>query len=364
MLDDLELRIAVIFGGMSLEHEVSVMSGKCVMDALSKAGHTVGPVHINKSGEWRVNTGRKFRTAVDGLRLLAKQEVDCAFLALHGANGEDGRIQGLLDLLTIPYTGSGCAASALAMDKTNSKTVVSAAGIHVAPSLTFDVNEWQKEKGRLSTIREHLAFPLVVKAPCQGSSRGLAIVSSPKKLKEVVEEIMPVERRVMIEAFVEGREFTCSVLDFAGYESPEALAVTEIRPVKSKFFDYHAKYTPGATEEITPAPIDDALAQRIADMACNAHYVLGCESWSRSDFILGPDGPVWLEINTLPGLTETSLFPQAAAYRGIAYEELIQLLILDALVRRGPDAEFIPGRYVSATPQDPAQSVDRNMKEK
>ncbi|NLN92945.1 MAG: D-alanine--D-alanine ligase [Candidatus Hydrogenedens sp.] len=349
MSNPLSLRIAVIYGGMSLEHEISLMSGAGVIDALTEKGHEVIGVLINKQGEWQVGA-HEFLRPEKALQLLVQAEIDCAFLALHGANGEDGRIQGLLDLLDIPYTGSGCASSALAMDKINAKTVVAAAGVPVAAQLCFDAAEWDEEKDELSTIHECLQFPVVVKAPCQGSSRGLAIVSSDEELKEAVAAILPLERRIMIEQFIEGREFTCSVLDLLGGPGIEALAVTEIRPVESDYFDYHAKYTPGATEEITPAPVEASCGEAMEAMACTAHQALGCSSWSRSDFILGPDGPVWLEVNTLPGLTATSLFPQAAAYRGIAYASLIQLLVLDGLVRRGPEADFVPGKLVMDGP--------------
>lgn len=353
MANPLSLRIAVIYGGMSLEHEISLMSGDGVIDALNECGHDVISVLISKRGEWQVGA-HEFMAPEKALQLLVNARIDCAFLALHGANGEDGRIQGLLDLLNIPYTGSGCASSALAMDKINAKTIVTAAGVRVAPQLSFDPLQWEKEKQDLPTVREQLTFPMVVKAPCQGSSRGLAIVASEEELKEAVETILPLEQRVMIEQFIEGREFTCSVLDLMGSPGIEALAVTEIRPVDSAFFDYHAKYTPGATEEITPAPVDAAVNEAMEEMACIAHEALGCSSWSRSDFILGPDGPVWLEVNTLPGLTATSLFPQAAAYRGIPYASLIQLLVLDGLVRRGPDADFVPGKLVTEEDDPPA----------
>lgn len=334
MSDIPSLRIAVLKGGMSLEHEISLLSAQGVEAALESLGYDVVPVLITRTGEWQVE-GRKKEPALDGLKRLKKSGADCVFLALHGANGEDGRIQGLLDLLNMPYTGSGCSASALAMDKPLAKTVVAAAGVQVAPHLCFTPSLWQKEKRKLPTISKALSFPMVVKAPCQGSSCGLAIVANEKELAQAIEEIMPMEQRVMVENFVKGREFTCAVLDLIGSNAMEALAVTEIRPITSAFFDYHAKYTPGATEEITPAPLRAAVTKAIGVMACAAHAALGCSSWSRSDFILGPDGPVWLEVNTLPGLTPTSLFPQAAAYRGIDYSKLIHLLILDALVRRG-----------------------------
>ena len=320
-------------GGCSLEHEVSLRSGQGVAKALRNNGHHVVDITILKDGRWLLPESDS-APVLDALVRMQSLSLDCIFLALHGPNGEDGRMQGLLDMLGYPYTGSGCAASALAIDKPRAKDVVCAAGVPVAPKFCVTQAEWQQDPvGILNRTLDTMGFPVVLKAPCQGSSCGMAIPHSEHEFIRDMNEVMPLEGFVMIEAFVKGLEVTCSVLDTINGQGPRALPVTEIRPEQSAFFDYYSKYTPGATREITPARIGAALTARIQELSVAAHVALGCCSWSRSDFILAEEGPVWLEVNTLPGLTETSLFPQAAAAVGISYEQLILMLTEDALAR-------------------------------
>ncbi|MFA7691617.1 MAG: D-alanine--D-alanine ligase [Candidatus Hydrogenedentes bacterium] len=325
--------VAVLMGGLSLEHEVSLRSGEGVAAALLAMGYRVIKITICKDGRWQLGAEPPM-SVFKGLRLLETEHVDCVFIALHGTYGEDGRIQGLLDVLGFPYTGSGCAASALCMDKSRSKDVVAASGVSTALKFCVTLSEWQERPQQvINRSMDLMGFPVVLKAPCQGSSCGLAIVQNEDEFTRNMNEILLLEGLVMVEAYITGLEVTCSVLDTIQAGSPQALPVTEIRPKESSFFDYYSKYTPGATREITPAQIGESLTQQVQEQAVAAHTSLGCQSWSRSDFIIGEKGPVWLEVNTLPGLTETSLFPQAAAEAGISYNELVCMLTEDAMDR-------------------------------
>ena len=300
-------------GGMSSEHEVSLRSGTGVVNALRGKGHEVLPVTIGRDGLWDFGNASPlpFSAAVPR---LAEIGPDCVFIALHGGPGEDGRMQGLLDLMNLPYTTSGSMASALGMDKIRAKAVVAAAGVRVARQMVMDASEWRQDRaGLLARLRSDFGSPCVIKAPCQGSSCGMAINNDEATLATDIDAIMAVEGRVLVEEYIRGVEVTCAVLDVAPGATPRALPLTEIRPRKSAFFDYQEKYAADGAEEITPARVSEEVAGMVSEMAVTAHRVIGCTVWSRSDFMIGPQGPVWIEINTVPGLTETSLFPKAAA---------------------------------------------------
>lgn len=322
--------VAVLMGGQSTEHEVSLRSGAGVVAALGRRGYKAVPVVIAMSGEWLFpgETPRSFHDAVARLDALRP---DCVFIALHGGAGEDGRMQGLLDLMGLPYTGSGCAASALAMDKVRAKALVESAGVRVAKQIVLDAADWAGNRsGCLERIRRDIGLPCVIKAPCQGSSCGMAITFDGARLEEDLDTVMAVEGRLMVEEYIRGREVTCAVLD-AEPAGARALPLTEICPKTAAFFDYTAKYTPGASEEITPARVPEETAAAIGAMSLAVHRAIGCAGWSRSDFLIDENGPLWLEVNTVPGLTETSLFPQAAAAVGIVYDELMELFVAAVL---------------------------------
>ena len=328
--------VAVFMGGVSTEHDVSLRSGKGVTRALQTMGHVPIPVKIGQDGVWHLDS-RAFDDPLAALAHLKSLSPDCVFIALHGGFGEDGHIQALLDWVAIPYTGSGSMACGLALDKVRAKAVAQSAGVPVSRHVAFDIRSWRGDSAEaIRLVRDVVGFPCVIKAPCQGSSVGLAMCPDESQLAGHVEAILPIEGRVMVEQYIAGREITCAVLDASEDGSLLPLPLTEIRPKRSAWFDYEAKYTPGACDEITPAPVDETARCKIAELAVLAHEALGCAGWSRSDFILREDGtPVWLEINTVPGLTETSLFPQAAAAAGISYELLVDLFVRDA-IRRGP----------------------------
>jgi D-alanine-D-alanine ligase len=330
-----KVHVAVLMGGMSSEHDVSLVSGSNVAERLDRDAFDVTPVMISRDGLWSF-PGDAPVDIFDAVRELKARRVDCAFIALHGAYGEDGRLQGFLDLLGIPYTSSGCMGSGLAMDKLRSKAVAAQAGIPVAAHCTMTAAEWRADRdGVLEGIRAKCGFPCVIKSPCQGSSVGLAIPREPEAFAEAIESVFAYGDIVMVEQYVAGIEVTCAVLDEVPGQRPVALPVTEICPLTADFFDYHAKYTEGASTETTPARIAPELTRRIQDLAVLAHEAVGCGIWSRSDFIIGPDGPVWLEVNTTPGMTPTSLYPQAAAAVGISYSELIGRFVMAALARKG-----------------------------
>jgi len=318
-------------GGMSSEHEVSMASGRKVVECLDQDAFAVTPVVITRDGRWAFPETQPVGI-VDALPELRRREVDCVFVALHGPFGEDGRLQGLLDLLGIPYTCSSCAASALAMDKLRSKAVVRDAGLRTPVDFAFSRADWEADpasvQARVATV---VGYPCVVKSPCQGSSVGMAIPTDERAFGDCLPDVFQYGDDVMVEAFLSGTEVTCAVLDVTPGEAPRALPVTEIRPLTASFFDYEAKYTPGATDEITPAEISPELTAQVQDMAVRAHRLIGCGIWSRSDFMIDEEGPAWIEVNTVPGLTHTSLYPQAAAAAGISYGELLTLFVEGAM---------------------------------
>jgi len=329
-----KLHVAVLSGGMSAEHEVSLVSGEMAAKHLLEGGYDVTEILVRRDGLWQAPSAGEMPLP-DGLRYLRQREVDCVFIALHGPFGEDGRIQGMLDLAGIPYTGSGCAASALAMEKVHSKAVARDAGIRVAEQLVVGRREWREGGTKIITrIAEILGLPCVIKCPSQGSSIGMSIPKSEADVLDAMAKLFELETPLLIEQYLRGIEVTCGVLDIHNKMAPRALPVTEIAPKSAEFFDYQSKYTPGATEEITPARISDEEARLVQEASVRAHEAIGCSGFSRSDFIIVGGTPYWLEVNTIPGLTPTSLFPQAAAAAGISFTEFVGLLVEDGIVRQ------------------------------
>lgn len=325
-------RVAVFMGGVSFEHDVSLSSGRGVLAALDPGKYMGVPVVIGRDGQWSVEEGEPV-PAWQGIAALHALGVDCVFIALHGPNGEDGRMQGLLDILGLPYTGSGCAASALAMDKIRCKAVVSSQGIRVANHIALDADTWEADpEAIVDAVRRDIGFPCVVKAARGGSSVGTSVPDSEAAFWDAVALTLKHDDGVLVERLIVGREVTCGVLDVEPGGFLRSLPVTEIIPnTKGDFWTYEDKYTPGATLEVTPAELPPALTTQVMDMAAHVHEIVGCRGWSRSDFIIDAQGPVWLEVNTVPGLTPTSLYPQAAAAAGISYSEMVSLFIERAL---------------------------------
>ena len=265
------------------------------------------------------------------VRGAGERRIDVAFVAIHGAWGEDGTLQGMLELLGIPYVGSGVLASALAMDKVMAKVVLRASGIDVPRGLAVDAATMARDPGHAARAAEAIGYPLVVKPVSQGSSFGITMVEDAGSLEAAIDEALRYDDRALVEERLRGTELTVGVIG----NEPELLAlpVIEIVP-KREFFDYRAKYDPELSDEICPARIPDALARQAQDLATAAHRALGCRDLSRSDLISTPSGRlVVLEVNTIPGMTANSLVPKAAQAAGISFPELCDRLITLALER-------------------------------
>ncbi len=323
-----ELRVAVLMGGPSSEHDVSMSSGRQVLAVLPGALEVV----IQRDALWRV--GGALQPSIGSAIDAVADQADVVFIALHGPFGEDGTVQGLLDSAGLSYVGSGVAASSLAMDKIRTKQIYRAAGL---PTPDFEVLRARGFDGQAAALAaERIGLPAVVKQSCNGSSFGVSFPKTQAELLETAKQITSEGGEVLLEAYIKGQELTCAVLDSEVSGLAEALPVTEIKlDTRFEFFDYEAKYTPGAAEEITPARIMDALRDEVQSLALRAHEVLGCRDMSRTDFILDAQGCLQiLETNTIPGLTGTSLLPQAAEAAGISFAQLVARLVANAALRR------------------------------
>lgn len=295
-------RVAVLMGGPSAEREVSLNSGRTAAAALRRAGWNASEVEVDSAGDFSL-----------------PENCAVAFIALHGRFGEDGTVQQMLEERGVIYTGSGPAASALAMDKTLAKRKFVEAGIPTP--------RWVVVERDLRPAGDW-PLPAVVKPAREGSSVGISIVENAAELNEACLQAWHHDDRLLVEEYVRGREFTVGIL------GDRALPVIEIR-TGHKFFDYRAKYTTGAAEEIVPAPVDALTAARMQDWARRAHDCLGCRDMSRVDVMMDEAGNLFvLEVNTIPGLTPNSLLPKAAAAAGLSFQDLCDRIVALALVRR------------------------------
>ena len=343
------VNVAVVMGGTSTEHDVSLNSGKNVCNALDKSKFNVKPVIIDKEGHWLVAPdwmhadsefhgfppGVRQHTASSALSLLFQAGIDIVFIALHGPGGEDGLIQGFFETARMPYTASGVLGNAVGMDKILSKMVYLQNGILTPGYLkkrSFNVSA-QVDK-MVEEIVATLGLPCVPKVSNQGSSHNVGIASTKAELREMLLKFSQNGPEVLVEEFIKGTELTCAVINKPGEKESIALPPTELVPVSSEFFDYHAKYTPGATEEITPARVSPEITARVQEIAVRCHDLLHCGGMSRTDMMLRGDEIYVIETNTIPGLTKTSLIPQAAAKVGIAFPELLEMQILWGLEQR------------------------------
>ena len=301
-----KITIALLSGGISSEREVSLNSGNQVFEALDREKY-----HI-----------RRYDPKTDLKKLVTDApEIDAALIILHGPYGEDGTVQGLLELLGIPYQGAGVLGSALAMNKLAAKQMYEKAGLPVPPYSVI-------RKGQMPDVQkleEHPGFPLVIKPVSGGSSIGMSIVRSPNALNGALEKGFSYDHTLLAEAYIRGVEVTGGVI---GNDEPEALPLVEIIPGTGyEFFNYEAKYQPGASKEICPARVDESLTLKVQEWAVAAHKALFCKGYSRTDFILRDQEICVLETNTIPGMTKTSLLPQAAKAAGIGFSELLDKLI-------------------------------------
>lgn len=327
------MKIAVLFGGDSMERDVSIASAAQVVAALRSRGHEVVAYDSGRGRLTAADEQHLFERKIDS-RPPEKSEVmslptvvsapdladvDLVFLAMHGGSGEDGTVQALLDLAGIPYTGTGKLGSALGWDKDVAKRLFLAAGVPTP--------DWLMAPVSTSLAAQRLGFPLIVKPNGQGSTVGLTLVRTPPELEPAIEHAFSFDSEVMLERYIEGRELTVGILD------DKPLAVGEIIPATGPIFDYAAKYQTGGAEEIFPADLTAEQTERIQELALRVHRALKLETYSRVDFRMDDDGFWCLEVNTLPGLTEASLLPRAAAAVGIGFAELCERICHGALER-------------------------------
>lgn len=300
-------RIGVLMGGTSSEREVSVRSGLAIYQALQELGYN----------SVLIDAGR------DIVNVLKKEKVRFAFIALHGGTGENGAIQGLLEVLEIPYTGSGVLASALAMDKEASKKIFAYHGLPVAPFVVINKEELRQKGGAppAELPVPHFGLPWVVKPASEGSSVGVSIVRAEDGLMPALENAFSYTRRALVEKFIEGKEVHIGIL------GSRVLGGVEVRP-SQEFYNYEAKYTSGLTEYIIPPQIEEAVYERAKETALKAHMALGCSGASRVDLRIDESGtPYVLEVNTIPGMTTTSLLPKIARSAGLSFNDLIEEMI-------------------------------------
>ncbi len=316
-MDSERPRVSVVMGGPSAEHAISLKSGQGVVAALAHRGWPVAPVVIPHD--------ITIEAASLSVRLaLERSGADVVFIALHGPFGEDGTIQQICEDLHLAYSGSGPQASRLGLDKVESRKRFEQHGLAVPRWRLLDP---QDEGGIIDAITR-LGFPVVVKPTNQGSSLGVSLAANHGQLQEAVAEAARYDARILLEEFVRGREMTVGIV------GQEPLPVVEIKPAEP-FFDYTAKYTPGRTTYLVPAPLEEGLTRRVQAAGRRAHEALGCRHFSRADLIMRDGGePVVLEVNTIPGLTATSLLPKAAACVGLSYDALCERLVLMAIASR------------------------------
>ncbi|MCZ6636020.1 MAG: D-alanine--D-alanine ligase [bacterium] len=351
-----KIRVAVLFGGKSAEHEVSLQSARNIVDAIDKDKYEVTLIGIHKSGQWFLNDGAKLMlpeaneqglaevkdsTALVTLMPESKGElmrpfdsssvgtVDVVFPILHGPMGEDGTVQGLLKLADVPFVGAGVLGSAVGMDKDVMKRLIRDAEI---PTSDFVVlHRFQAVEANFDSIQSQLGLPLFVKPANMGSSVGVSKVEDEAGFRAALKEAFQFDSKILIEEFIEGREVECSVL---GNENPIVSVVGEVLPTHD-FYSYEAKYLDenGAVLKI-PAQLPKETVKRIQEVAIHTFQVLCCEGMARADFFLRPDGEVMVnEINTIPGFTRISMYPKLWEASGISYSELIDRLIQLAMER-------------------------------
>ena len=311
------MKVAVLKGGSSLEREVSLRSAARVEDAVDSLGHEAVAIDVGS----------------DLVARLREERPDVVFIALHGPGGEDGTVQELLEILDLPYTGPGVAACAVCMDKVAAKHGMRAAGIPTPDWAAFNATAF-RELGAADTLEEieaRLGFPLVVKPASQGSSLGVEFASAREEVPQALVAAFSYDDRVLLERYVQGRELAVSVLD------GEALPIVEAIPREEDFFNFEARYEIGRTDYACPANLTDEETRRVQQLATGTYETLGCSGFARVDLMLGDDGPQVLEVNAIPGLTDTSLFPMAAEAAGIEFTQLVERILASA--RERPTSE-------------------------
>ncbi len=345
-------RVAIICGGRSSEHEISCTSAGGVLSAIDRTLYDPVVIGITRAGKWVLipeghelsiksgvlpvvpEDGKPVSISPAGFAVDGKSlGIEIVFPVLHGPYGEDGTIQGLLEIADIPFVGSGVLASAVAMDKSFAKPIFAAYGIKVVEGLVIRKSEWKSNQESISAEVAKLGYPVFVKPARGGSSRGTTKVKSAKDLAAAVEEAHRFDPKAMVESAVIGREIECAVLEIDGKPKASIVGQIEIDP-KFEFYDFEAKYLDGATSITLPAPIGDDVTLQIQSKAVEAFISLGCSGLARVDFFLTTSGEVIInELNTMPGFTATSVFPKMWAASGVGYKEVITHLLVSALTR-------------------------------
>jgi D-alanine-D-alanine ligase len=312
------MKVAVLKGGSSLERGVSLRSAARVEDALCALGHEAVGIDVGQ----------------DLVGRLREDGPDIAFIALHGPGGEDGTVQELLEILDLPHTGPGVAACALCMDKVAAKHAIRATGIPTPDWAAFNATAF-RELGAADTLDEieaRLGFPLVVKPASQGSSLGVEFAAARDEVPQALVAAFSYDDRVLLERYVKGRELAVSVL------GTDPLPIVEAIPREEDFFNFEARYEIGRTDYVCPAELADDQTRSVQELATRTYETLGCSGFARVDLILGADGPQVLEVNAIPGLTDTSLFPMAAEAAGIDFTSLVERILASARVRPTSEA--------------------------
>ncbi|MGY1438254.1 D-alanine--D-alanine ligase family protein [Streptomyces reniochalinae] len=363
-------RVAVVFGGRNSEHQISVLTAGAVLGAIDRDKYEVLPIGITADGRWALAADDPARMAIDGRSLpsveqLAESdtggvllpvspasrevvhtepgqvpktlgEVDVVFPVLHGPYGEDGTLQGMLDLAGVPYVGAGVLASAVGMDKEYMKRVFTSFGLPVGPYVTVRPREWERDpaaaRKKIVDFAAEQGWPVFVKPARAGSSMGITKVGGLGELDEAVEVARRHDPKIIVESLLRGREIECGVLEFE--EGPRASVPAEIPPVSEHdFYDFEAKYIDSASG-IVPAPLTEAQTARVRELAVAAFEAASCEGLVRADFFLCEDGEFVInEINTMPGFTPISMYPRMWQETGVGYPELVDRLIQAALTR-------------------------------
>lgn len=306
-------KVAILFGGPSSEHEVSISSAKNILENIDRELFDVLEVFITKECLYEIE-GKSY-SEKDGLEEIKKRKVDVVFPIIHGAYGEDGVLQKKLEEINIPFIGSSSKVSSLSIDKNQTNLILNTNGILIPKSFVITKNN----------IEHNCNYPIIVKPIDEGSSVGLSKFKNAIDFKSSLDKVFKKHDEMLAQEFIEGREFTCGIIE--KHKEVIPLVATEVILTKGEMFDYDAKYTLGGCEEVTPAKIDEETMKRIQSLAVNCHNVMGCKSLSRTDMILKENNLYVLEINTIPGMTKTSFIPAEASACGYSMKELITILI-------------------------------------
>jgi len=337
-IDKSVTKIAILCGGVSSEHDISILSGRNIYKVIDRNKYEPTLIEITKSGQWLVQ-GKNDRTnkisVIDTTSAKMKSDLskfDVVFVALHGRFGEDGKIQSLLELVGVPYTGSGVMASALSMNKKWALDLVSSIGVKTPRTIITE----KADSNRYKAILEKVGLPCVVKPNNSGSSVAISIVRKANELIPAINLALREDKSVLIQEYIGGREFTCSVIGNSSQGKIKALPMVEI-VTDNEFFDFDAKYTSKATKEIVPAGVSDDITDKIQRVAIDVHKLISCDGLTRSDFIMDARGSInFLEINTVPGMTAMSLSPKSARASGMSMAELVDEIISLALQKHRP----------------------------